>query len=454
MFGRKFLTFASLVSVTSVVSGCSGVISTDVYKYYPVTLAGYTGDKEISVAYTGQVARHVLHDSLKNLAGQGDGHSNDALKSMMMMYYAQKTKKREILAPKSKGAFVIKQENVDQISKKKNLSGKTYKGAISGMPGNMTGVELVEFWIGKAASANKGVDKVNGYNYPQLISKFIMGAVSYNQAVDNYLDEKLETNNKPNNKPYKKGAYYTGKEHSWDEAFGYFGAPAHTLTLTPDDVYNIAKRKPAGMSAADWDGDGVVDLKSEMAFGPAYYAAAFDRGGKTNYLHTITKAFVDGRTTIVAADGKKLTDAQRNKLKVAASIIGKNWEQVLAEATFKYAGSVHKDMDKIKTIIEAKGNVSKALNAYIKHWGELKGFSLALQTGKNNLGGTASSLNRLIGFGPVMPDGSQVVRIDNRGNYVRSKGVSWSSYMEQMVSIQKLMISKFNVKAQNKALTK
>ena len=454
MFGPKFLTVASLVSVTTVVSGCSGVISKDVYKYYPVTLAGYTGDKETSVAYTGQVARHVLHDSLKNLAGQGDGHSNDALKSMMMMYYAQKTKKREILAPKSKGAFVIKQENVDQISKKKNLSGKTYKGAISGMPGNMTGVELVEFWIGKAASANKGVDKVNGYNYPQLISKFIMGAVSYNQAVDNYLDEKLETNNKPNNKPYKKGAYYTGKEHSWDEAFGYFGAPAHTLTLTPDDVYNIAKRKPAGMSAADWDGDGVVDLKSEMAFGPAYYAAAFDRGGKTNYLHTITKAFVDGRTTIVAADGKKLTDAQRNKLKVAASIIGKNWEQVLAEATFKYAGSVHKDMDKIKTIIEAKGNVSKALNAYIKHWGELKGFSLALQTGKNNLGGTASSLNRLIGFGPVMPDGSQVVRIDNRGNYVRSKGVSWSSYMEQMVSIQKLMISKFNVKAQNKALTK
>ena len=122
------------------------------------------------------------------------------------------------------------------------------------------------------------------------------------------------------------------------------------------------------MAAADWDGDGVVDLKSEMAFGPAYYAAAFDRSGKTNYLHTITKAYVDGRKTIVAAGGKKLTNAQRDKLKDAASVIGRNWEQVLAEATFKYAGSVYKDMDKIKTIIEAKGNVSKALNAYIKHW--------------------------------------------------------------------------------------
>ena len=231
-------------------------------------------------------------------------------------------------------------------------------------------------------------------------------------------------------------------------------APAHSLTVTPDDVYNIAKRKPASMAAADRAGHGAVDLKSETRFGPTYYAAAFDRGGKTNYLHTITKAFVDGRKTIVAAGGKKLTSAQRDKLKSAASVIGKNWEQVLAEATFKYAGSVYKDMDKIKTIIEAKGNASKALNAYIKHWGELKGFSLALQTGKNNLGGTASQLNRLVGFGPLMPDGNQVVGIDNRGNYVRGKGVSWRAYMTQMVSIQKLMISKFNVKARNKALTK
>ena len=43
----------------------------------------------------------------------------------------------------------------------------------------------------------------------------MMGAVFYSQAVDNYLDEKMEADNKPNNKPYKKGAHYTGKEHSW-----------------------------------------------------------------------------------------------------------------------------------------------------------------------------------------------------------------------------------------------
>ena len=447
MFKYRFLTGTALAAITLVTYGCKSVSDPNIYKYFPVTVSGYKGDKDISVAYTGQIARHVLHDSLKKLAGQGDGYPNGALKSIMTSYYTQTTKNREILAPTSKGVFKIKQTNVDKISKKKNLSGKTYKGTITGMPGNMSGPELVNFWIGKASSAKKGVDNVNGYNYPQLISKFIMGAVSYNQAVDNYLDEKLGADKKPNDKPYKKGAYYTGKEHSWDGAFGYFGAPAHTMALTAKQVYNIAKRKKEGFAAADYDEDGVVDLKTEMTFGPAYYAAAFDKGGKTKYLHTIMSAYIAGRRVITAAAGKKLNNAQRNKIKGLALVIAKNWERVLAEATFKYAGSVYKDMGKVETIIEAKGDASKAMGAYIKHWGELKGFSLALQTGNKNMGATGTKLNRLVGFGPLMPDLSQVTKIDGKGNYVRSKGVSWKDYRQQMTDIQKLMIKKFGVKA-------
>ena len=89
-----------------------------------------------------------------------------------------------------------------------------------------------------------------------------MGAVFYNQAVDNYLDEKMEAGTKPNDKPYKDGACYTGKEHSWDEAFGYWGAAAHSLLITPEQNYNIAKRKD--LDAADYNGDGVVVLNLSM----------------------------------------------------------------------------------------------------------------------------------------------------------------------------------------------
>jgi len=448
-----------VTGLTIALLSSAAIAETAVYASFPITVKGYTGSKVTSVSYSGQVARHVLHSSLKKLAGKGNGKTNPELKSMMLSYFKNKNKGRSIIAPKSRGPFVIQQSAVDEISKGKNLIGKIYKGTISGMPNGMTGSELVEFWIDKASAANKGVDKANGYNYPQLISKFIMGAVSYSQAVDNYLDEKLGANKKPNDKPYKKGAPYTGKEHSWDEAFGYFGTPAHTMKLTAKQVYEIARlgkmsRKPEdALAYADYNNDGKVDLKTEMTFGPAYYAAGFDKGGKTKFLHTITEAYLNGRKLIVAAKGKKLTDSQRGQLRSYATIIAKNWQNVLAEATFKYAGSVYKDMVKLKTIIEAKGNTSKTLKNYIKHWGELKGFSLALQTGKDNLGETATQLNRLVGFGPLLPNLSQVTDIDSKGNYVRDQGSSWGEYMLHMGKVQKLMIDKFGVKGRKNDMT-
>ena len=147
----------------------------------------------------------------------------------MMAYFKGSKSGHTILAPATKGSFVIKQSKVESLSKGKNLSGKTFKGTISGMPNGMTGAELLEFWIDKASSAKNGVDTANGMHYPQLISKFIMGAVFYNQAVDKYLDEKLGAIRNRITRRTRR-VPHTGKEHSWDEAFGYFGVPAHGLT--------------------------------------------------------------------------------------------------------------------------------------------------------------------------------------------------------------------------------
>ena len=453
---KSLTTGASIISI-ALLSNVSFADDT-VYGKFPVTLKGYSGSKTNSVSYTGQIARHALHDSLKKLAGKGNGQPNQALKVQMMSYFKNKDQGRAIIAPKTKGPFVVSQKGIDDISKKKNLSGKTYKGTISGMPNAMTGGELLKFWIDKASSANKGVDTANGYNYPQLISKFIMGAVFYNQVVDNYLDEKLNADVKPNNKPYKKGAAYTGKEHSWDEGFGYFGTPGHTLKLTPRQVYEIAKqgsksKKPEdALKFADYNNDGKVNLKTEMVFAPAYYAAAFEKNG-TDYVHKITRAFLDGRKLIASARGNKLTDAQRSKLRSYAAIVSTEWEKTLAEATYKYAGSVYKDMTKLKTIMDASGDIKKVNGNYIKHWGELKGFSLSLQTGKNNLGETATRMNRLIGYGPLLINSSQVTDIDSKGNYIRDQSHSWGEYMLHMVKLQRLLVDKFKIKAKKNEIT-
>jgi hypothetical protein len=418
------------------------------YGPFPVTLQDYTGSKKNSVSYTGQIARHVLHDSLKKLAGKGDGGANAAsLEAEMMAYYGGSDKNKTIIAPADKGNFNIKQGTVNEISSGKNLSGKTYKGLITGWPGQMTGPEVLTSMIKHAAKTSGGFDANTGYNYPQLISKFAMGAVFYNQAVDNYLDEKLAADNKPNGKPYKDGAHYTGKEHVWDEAFGYWGAAAHSLNLSAKDNYDVAKMK--NVTAADANGDGMIDLKSEMVFAHAYYASSFDKGGKTDYLSTITQAFVDGRSLITSAGGENLSDAERAELVGYASVIGSNWEKVIAESVFKYAGSVYKDIDKLKEQMASNSDTSKTFATYCKHWGELKGFAMAIQSGKSNLGETAVKMNRLIGFGPILMNASQVSGVDSMGNFMKDEAISWDEYQMHMLKVQKLMVDAFGIDARS-----
>ena len=426
--------------------------SSNNYGPFPVTLKGYDGSATNSVSYSGQIARHVLHDSLKKLASTGDGGSNAAaVEAEMMAYFAGSDKNKMIVSPASKDDYQIKQTLMNSLSKGKKLSNKSYKGVINGWPGQMTGPEVLEFMIKKAAMSKGGFDPLTGYNYPQLISKFAMGAVFYNQAVDGYLDEKLAADNKPNGKPYKAGKHYTGKEHVWDEAYGYWGAAAHSLNLSAKQSYEVAKKKNFAIS--DANGDGVIDLKSEMTFAHAYYASSFDKGGKTNYLQTVSQAFLDGRKLITSANGENLTDAQRAQLVAYAGVIGENWERVIAESTFKYAGSVYKDISKMEKMLDAGEDVAKVFAKYCKHWGELKGFSMALQTGKGNLGETAVKLNRLIGFGPVLLNASQVTGIDSSGEYMKDEALSWGEYKLHMLKVQKLMIDKFSVVARSKDQT-
>ncbi len=421
----------------------------------PVTVKGYKGSKTNSTAYTGQIARQLQHNSLKKIVSQGNPSdpTNNTL-NKMLTYFENKDKSKTmaILDPKSSPKFPVKQKMVGEISTGSNLAGKADKRPQLSWPNNMSGSDIIRFMIKKASKISGGVDTRNGMNYPQLISKYTMGAVLYHQACDNYLDEKMTANVKPNDKPYKKGAAYTGKEHSWDEAFGYWGAAAHTMTLSAKQSYNVAKKKD--LKAADFNGDGVVDLYTEMTYAHAYYASGFDKGGKTNYLKTITKAFIDGRKIITAADGNKLNASDLSKVQDLAQIICSNWADVIAEAVHKYAGSVYKDLTKIEKALSAGKNIDKELKAYLKHWGELKGFAMSLQSGTENKSDTFNKLNRMMGFGPLMPNLSQVVGIDSSGNYIKDQGSSIGYYKLHMIKIQNLLVDKYALKARNNDVTK
>ena len=411
------------------------------YADYPVTLKGYTGDATTSVSYSGQVARHLLHNSLKKAIASGQG------RDVLRRYIDGGDGMLAILDPVSSESFAVDYADVNAVSANKNLSGKTYGGLVAGWPGNMTGKEVLASMVDMAVDTSKGYDAAHGYDYAQLVSKFTMGAVFYSQACDNYLDEKLDAGVKPNDRPYKDGAAYTGKEHVWDEAFGYWGAAAHSASLTAKQNYDIAKKKDA--RAADINGDGVVNLKSEMNYGHAYYAAAFDKGGKTDYFNTITNAFIEGREIITAANGEKMSDRQHRDLRSSARVICGAWEMVIAEAVFKYAGSVHKDIEVLNGLTPGGDDHAKAVRTYAKHWGELKGFALSLATGGVNLGDIGVKIDRLIGFGPVMPDGTRVSGMTSAGAYEVAANQSMEDYMIDMLRLQKLIAGEFGIKAMN-----
>ena len=104
----------------------------------------------------------------------------------------------------------------------------------------------------------------------------------------------------------------------------------------------------------------------------------------------------------------------------------------------------------LEIIIEANGDTSDAFRTYAKHWGELKGFALALQCGPENLGETAVKLNRMMGLGPVLLNASQVVGIDSNGNFIKDQAQDWGEFKLHMLKIQKLMIDEFGVVAKAK----
>ncbi len=447
----KTIALSLVLAVSTAMMSMTAQADAKLYGDSPITIKGYDGNASDSNSYKGQIARHLLLNSLKKLAGKGEGKPNPELKAKMMSYYAGKDEGRVIIDPQTKGDFKIKQTKIDDLSKGKNLKGKTFKGAVSSWPGKMTAPEVMEFLIDKASSAKKGFDPLTGYNYPQLISKFGMGAVFYNQAVDNYLDEKLTADNKPNDKPYKEGAPYTGKEHVWDEAFGYFGAPAHAMSLKAGDAKGIGKKKD--LKIADANGDGIVDLYNEMIFSHASYAADSDTSGKTDYLHTITEAFIDGRALITSAKATKLTDNQRAKLNAYADTIKDTWQKVIAEAVFKYAGKTYKDLQNLKAIIATNGDAGKAFAKYGKHWSEMKGFAMALQTSGKDLGGVGVKLNRLVGYGPVLLGGNQVTGIDAKGNYTSGGDKTIGDYMVHMIKTQNLLANAFDLKAKKDDVT-
>ena len=106
-----------------------------------------------------------------------------------------------------------------------------------------------------------------------------------------------------------------------------------------------------------------------------------------------------------------------------------------------------------RRVIADHSDAARTFATHGKHGGELKGFAMALQAGGKDLGVTAVKLNRLLGYGPVLLGGSQVVGVNRDGSDEIGESVTLSAYMVNMLKVQQLMVDAFGVTArQNDSL--
>ena len=107
-----------------------------------------------------------------------------------------------------------------------------------------------------------------GHDLQQLIQKFLLGAVAFSQGADDYLDDDLDGKGlNADNTEAVEGKAYTALEHAYDEGFGYFGAARDYLAYTDDEIAGKGGRDGWSKGYYDTNGDGQVDLKTEINWG-------------------------------------------------------------------------------------------------------------------------------------------------------------------------------------------
>jgi len=208
-----------------------------------------------------------------------------------------------------------------------------------------------------------------GQDLRQLTQKFLLGAVVYAQATDDYLDEGLAADNTS----AVNGKSYTALEHGFDEAYGYFGAARHYGNFTDDEIAGRGGREAYASGYHDRDGDGAIDLGKEYNFGIAQNAAKRDLGSndgaKTDFSGELFSAFLEGRQIIASGP---LDSAGIATLSKARDAISQGWEDVLAATCVHYINDTLRDMATF-------GTDDYSFEDHAKHWSELKGFALSLQ---------------------------------------------------------------------------
>ena len=415
------------------------------------------GGSDNGVSYTGQTARLVLQEKLKDYMEdlvEQEGEF-DTVSAGLRFYvtgdgvddvnHGFTTKGGDPVTPGPTYADISSGKNLNGKIAGGNLSGGGETGKLindeffgweTGMDSTPLPIELVYLWMDALATeATDGQDptitvadgsEVNiaspmiskeDVHYRQLIQKFLSVAVNFSQGANDYLQTDFGSESAL--AQYKDKTYSTGA-HKFDEGFGYYGASRDLNDYTDDEAAGKGGRPEYGNGYYDSNGDGLIDLTSEFVFGHAQNCAKRDRKKNaegvayTDFSKDAMDAFMIGRRIVENAEAAgELTDAANEALQAQIKIAATTWEKCIAATVVHYINDVSADMAEFSNGAFAdRGNFVNLA----KHWGEMKGFALGLQFSPlspfrdGSTGKSVTDLKRaleLMGDAPMLPDGSQ-----------------------------------------------
>jgi len=409
----------------------------DSYSFTSPFVEGQSG-----VSYTGQTKRHILIEDLKGAIKElGEDETQD-VKANLDFYFRFDGSSSDSVAfdYALSGETLAPGSTYGDISSDKDLVGKIAGkdkathlldgqliGWELGMDADPTPEELVDYFIAQleaqatdgvtdqitiVGGTNVGIDKVYvspaGHDYSQLLQKFLLGAVAYSQGTADY----MQTDFSASNDSADEGKAYSSLQHKWDEAFGYFGAARNYGNYTDEEISGNGGRVEFAGSYNDANGDGSVDIRSEVNFGHSVNCGKRDRTAivATDFTKEAFDAFLTARVILNAGetlDADQFAQFQAAKLKASQS-----WEKCIAATVVHYINAVISDMGDFSD--DAAYVDLGAFKNHAKHWSEMKGFALSLQFNPDSFFRTDAAstdklkeIYRLMGDAPVLADGTQ-----------------------------------------------
>jgi len=376
--------------------GDSQVPVPDRYEFQSNFAAG-----ESSVAYQGQICRHVLITALTNAVrdaaeisgqeyrGQSVPYFDDTIVGAIADQDTAQVLDLDLPVPAdvaTLGDLCGTKHLVQKLAGNDTVTDhRDWNTQFEGVSGFSSAEEYARSLIREASEqAATGTNPPgqptfvtqDGRDLAQFVQKFLLGAVVLSQGMDDYLDDDVDGKGLLASAEQDGDAPYSSLEHQWDEGYGYFGA-ARAYAERSDEVNRTG--------VVDDNDDGVMDINAEHNFGASTNAAKRDVGASdeapTDFTNAGFEAFKTGRAIISEAGVgfTAMSTQQQQALLAARDAAVQAWEGAYAATVVHY---INDTLDDLAAIDDPDSEFSYADLA--KHFSEMKAFALGFQFHRNS----------------------------------------------------------------------